>query len=207
MNAVDLSADVGLVAVGLVTLNLALGLLIAVRYSPWRSWPHRRLNYFRIHNWTGYAVLAAAILHPVVLLFSKTAKFHLLDVIYPVHSPSQPLDNTIGAIALYGIAVVVVTSYFRLRLGRRAWKAFHFVIYAAALALFWHSLFTDPALKHAPLDPFDGEKVYIEICCLMIVTFGTLRWRHAMRKAASQPMGFSRSPGSKRTSKRTPASE
>jgi hypothetical protein len=36
MNAIDLSADIGLLAVGLVTLNLAVGLLIAVRYSPWR---------------------------------------------------------------------------------------------------------------------------------------------------------------------------
>lgn len=183
MNAIDLSADVGLVAVGLVTLNLALGLLIAVRYSPWRYWPHRRFNIFRIHNWTGYSVLAASILHPIVLLFSTTAKFRILDLVYPVHSPSQPLDNTIGAIALYCVTLVVATSYFRLRLGRSLWKAFHFVIYAAAIALFWHSIFTDPNLKNTPLDPFDGEKVYIEICCLLIVAFGFLRWRHAVRQA------------------------
>ena len=184
MNAIDLSADVGLVAVGLVTLNLGLGMLIAVRYSPWRYWPHRRFNYFRIHNWTGYAVLATAILHPVVLLFSATARFRILDVLYPVHSPSQPLENTLGAIALYCIAVVVVTSYFRLVLGRKLWKAFHFVIYAAAAALFWHSIFTDPNLKNTRLDPFDGEKIYVEMCCLMIVMFGVLRWRYGVRRAA-----------------------
>jgi methionine sulfoxide reductase heme-binding subunit len=182
MNAIDLSADVGLVAVGLVTLNLAVGLLIAVRYSPWRYWPHRRFNIFRIHNWTGYGVLAACILHPVVLLFSSTARFRIVDVFCPVHSPSQPLENTIGAIALYCIAIVVITSYFRLQLGRRLWKSFHFVIYAAAVALFWHSIFTDPNLKNTPLDPFDGEKVYIEICCVLIAAFGWLRWRHTVRK-------------------------
>lgn len=186
MNAIDLSADVGLVAVGLVTLNLALGLLIAMRYSPWRSWPHRRFNYFRIHNWTGYAVLATALLHPTVLLFSQRVRFRVMDVIYPVHSPSQPLENTIGAIALYAIAVVVVTSYFRLALGRKLWKAFHFVIYAAAVALFWHSIFTDPNLKKMPLDPFDGEKVYIEICCLLIVAFGVMRWRWAAKRETLQ---------------------
>lgn len=182
MTAIDLSADVGLVAVGLVTLNLAVGLLIAVRYSPWRYWPHRRFNVFRVHNWTGYSVLAACVLHPIVLLFSSTARFRVLDVIYPVHSPSQPLENTIGAIALYCIALVVVTSYFRLRLGRRLWKSFHFVIYAAAIALFWHSIFTDHNLKNTPLDPLDGEKVFVEICCALIVVFGWLRWRYAVRK-------------------------
>lgn len=182
MNAIDLSADVGLVAVGLVTLNVAVGLLIAVRYSPWRYWPHRRFNIFRIHNWTGYGVLAACILHPAVLLFSSTARFRIVDVLYPLHSPSQPLENTIGAIALYSITIVVITSYFRLRLGRRLWKSFHFMIYAAAIALFWHSIFTDPSLKNTPLDPFDGEKVYIEICCALIAAFGWLRWRHAVRR-------------------------
>jgi predicted ferric reductase len=183
VNAIDLSADVGLAAVGLVTLNLSIGLLIAVRYSPWRYWPHRRFNIFALHNWTGYSVLAVSLLHPIVLLFSATAHFRVLDVIYPVHSPSQPLENTIGAVALYSIAVVVITSYFRLRLGRRLWKSFHFTIYAAAIALFWHSLFTDPNLKNTPLDPFDGEKVFIEICCLLIIAFGFLRWRYALRKA------------------------
>jgi predicted ferric reductase len=186
MDAIDLSADVGLVAVGLVTLNLAIGFLIAVRYSPWRYWPHRRFNIFRIHNWSGYGVLGLSVLHPVILLFSSRVRFRVLDVVYPVHSPSQPLDNTIGAIALYCIVVVVVTSYFRLRLGRRLWKAFHFVIYAAAMALFWHSVFTDPNLKNTPLDPFDGEKAYIEICCVLIVVFGFLRWRYGIRRAQAR---------------------
>src|SRR5579863_99980 len=183
MTAIDLSAYVGLVAVGLVTANMILGLMMALRYSPVRYWPHRHFNYFRLHNWTGYLLLGTSILHPIILLFSPTAGFRIRDIIYPVHSPSQPMDNTFGAIALYLLAVVVVTSYLRLRLGRKTWKAFHFVIYAAALALFWHSIFTDSELKNSPLDPFDGEKVFIEICLIIVVAIGVLRWRHAVRKA------------------------
>jgi len=97
----DLSAYVGLAAVGAITVNILLGLLMAFRYSPHRSWPHHRFNYFRIHNWTGYLALAIAILHPAILLFNKDPRFRILDLIYPIHSPSQPLDNTIGALALY----------------------------------------------------------------------------------------------------------
>jgi methionine sulfoxide reductase heme-binding subunit len=183
MTAIDLSADVGLVAVGLVAANMLLGLMMALRYSPVRYWPHRHFNYFRLHNWSGYLLLGTAILHPVVLLFSSTARFRLLDIIYPVHSPSQPLDNTIGAIALYLVMIVVITSYFRVRLGRRTWKSFHFVIYAAAIALFWHSIFTDPELKNSPTDFLDGEKVFIEICLILVAAIGILRWRHAVKKA------------------------
>ena len=185
MNILDLSADIGLVAVGLATLNLLIGSLIAMRYSPWRYWPHHRFNIFRVHNWTGYLLLSACILHPVMLLCSPTTGFRFRDILYPVHSPSQPLENTIGAIALYCLAVVVVTSYFRLRLGRRLWKSFHFVVYAAALAVFWHSLFTDPNLKHSPVDPLDAEKVFVELCGLSVIVFGGLRWRYGVRKAAA----------------------
>ena len=187
MTAIDLSSDVGLVAVGLATLNLLIGSLIAIRYSPWRCWPHHRFNIFRLHTWTGYALLSACIVHPLVLLASPKPRFRVTDILYPVHSPSQPLENTIGAIALYGVVVVAVTSYFRLRLGRRLWKSFHFLIYFAALALFWHSIFTDPNLKNSSVDFFDGEKLFIELCLLAVAGVGMVRWRHAIRKSRLQP--------------------
>jgi predicted ferric reductase len=185
----DFSAYVGLTAVGAVTLNMLLGLLMAFRYSPHRSWPHRRFNYFRIHNWTGYTALAAALLHPAILLFNKNPRFRVLDLIYPVHSPSQPLENTIGAIAIYALAFVVVTSYFRLRLGRHLWKSFHFTVYFAAATLFFHSLFTDPNLKNSPVAWLDGEKLFIEFCLLLIVVISFLRYRHSRKKILrlSQP--------------------
>ncbi len=183
ISVLDFSAYVGLAAVGAITLNMLLGLLMAFRYSPYRSWPHHRFNYFRFHNWTGYIALSASILHPLILLFNKNPRFLILDLVYPVHSPAQPLDNTIGAIALYLLAFVVVTSYLRIRLGRHLWKSFHFSIYFAAAALFWHSLFTDPTLKNAPVAWFDGGKLFVEFCFVLIAAIGLLRWRHARRKA------------------------
>jgi predicted ferric reductase len=177
----DLSAYVGLTAVGAITINMLLGTLMAFRYSPVRQWPHRQLNYFRLHNISGYIALSLAVLHPLVLLLDKGAKFRVLDLLYPVHSPSQPFENTIGAVALYVVAIVVVTSYLRVRLGRRLWKSFHFTVYIAAAALFWHSLFTDPALKNSPVDWFDGGKLFVEACLIIIITVGALRWRHSLR--------------------------
>ena len=183
LTVLDLSAYVGLVAVGVVTLNLLLGMLMAFRYSPHRSWPHRRFNYFRLHNWSGYVALSVSLLHPAILLLNKDPRFRIMDLLYPVHSPSQPLENTIGAIALYLLAFVVVTSYLRLQLGRHLWKSFHFSIYFAAAALFFHSLFTDPALKGDPIDWFDGGKLFVESCVVLIAVVSLLRWRHSRRKA------------------------
>lgn len=177
----DLSAYLGLIAVGAVTINMLLGTLMVFRYSPKRSWPHRRFNYFRLHNWTGYLALFFATTHPLVLLFNKSPHFRLIDLVYPVHSPQQPLENTLGAIALYILVILVVTSYLRIRLGRHLWKAFHFSIYLGAIALFWHSLFTDPSLKYSPVDWLDGGKLFVESCTAIILITSILRYRHSRR--------------------------
>jgi methionine sulfoxide reductase heme-binding subunit len=182
LTVLDLSAYVGLAAVAAVTFNVLLGLLMAFRYSPHRSWPHRRFNYFRFHNWTGYVALAVSMLHPIILVFNKKPRFRVLDLLYPAHSPAQPLDNTVGAMGLYLLALVVVTSYLRIRLGRRLWKSLHFAIYFAAAALFWHSLFTDPGLKSAPVDWFDGGKLFVVSCLLMIAAISLMRLRYARKK-------------------------
>ena len=62
MTALDFSADMGLLAVFLRTTNICLGQLIAVRYSPWRLWPHRRINIFVVHNWTAYLLITSVLI-------------------------------------------------------------------------------------------------------------------------------------------------
>ncbi len=187
MSALDLSSDVGIVAVFVLTLNILLGLLLSVRYNPWKHWPHRRINYFRIHNWTGYVAMALVLLHPVLLLASSTAGFGVVDVLLPVHAPKQPWINTVGAVSLYVLLVVVVSSYFRSDISRGKWKFLHYGSYVAAALFFVHGVWSDPTLKDAPIDYLDGEKVGIEICFLIVVVASALRLRHGLqqRRAAA----------------------
>jgi predicted ferric reductase len=106
MTALDFSADIGVLAVFLGTTNICLGQLIAVRYSRWRRWPHRRINIFVVHNWTAYLLITSVLIHPLILLFSTNSRWRLLDVALPVRSPVQPIENTIGAVSVYLIGVV-----------------------------------------------------------------------------------------------------
>ncbi len=69
ITALDLCAYLGLAAVGAVTVNLMLGLLMSLRYSPVRYWPHRRVNVFALHQATAYLAVAFTLTHPIVLLF------------------------------------------------------------------------------------------------------------------------------------------
>lgn len=186
MSAIGLSADIGQVAIALLTVNILLGLLISARYSPWRYWPHRRINIFWIHNQTGLAALCVSVLHPIVLLFSSTAGFRILDIVFPAWAPKQPTINLIGAGALYTLAFVLITSYCRVQLGRRTWKTLHFTTYLVAGFAFVHSILTNPRLNSAPVDYLDGGKVYIEICLLIVLGAIFLRVRYALRKARSR---------------------
>jgi len=182
MTAVDLSADVGLLSVFLATANICLGLLIAVRYSPWRLWPQRRINIFAVHNWTAYVLIASVLTHPVILLFSTRIRWRLLDLVLPVWSPVQPIENTFGAFSVYLIVVVVLTSYFRLRLGRSQWKLFHYLVYVAGICTFIHGILADPDLKGKAIDPLDGEKLFVESCLLVVVLTTVWAWRYRLRK-------------------------
>jgi predicted ferric reductase len=174
MTAIDLSCYAGLLAMSMLTVNILFGLLLATRYNPVKRWPHRKIPVFAIHNWNGYLALFVAVLHPVILVLGKT-KFGWIDIIYPVNSPVQPFYNILGASALYLLMFVTITTYFRPRLGNRRWKKLHFFTYALAVVFYAHAIFTNPELKDVPLDPFDGEKVYIEGCALLVIA--AIVWR------------------------------
>ncbi len=180
----DLTSYAGLAATGLLTFNLLLGLLLSARYNPVASWPHRRLPLYDLHNWTGYVALAVVLLHPVLLLPSATAKFGWLDIVLPFWAPDQPIINTIGAFAAYALIFVVVTSYFRTRIGIRTWKKLHYTAYAVTVALFAHSLLTNPNLDDKPVDFTDGGKIFVEICTVLALAAITWRVLYGVRHAA-----------------------
>jgi predicted ferric reductase len=185
LDAIDISGDVALVAITLLTVNILLGILMSVKYNPVRSWPHRRVDTVLLHNWTGYLALAASALHPLIILLSSTVHFRLTDILYPVNAPKQPWINTLGAAALYLLIFTVVTSYFRFEIGRKWWKRMHYVTYALFVLFAVHAVLTDPTLKDAPLDPLDAEKVYVELCILLVVvaTGWRVRWSLAQPPA------------------------
>src|SRR4030081_3032336 len=182
MTAIDLSSYFGLAAMTLLTLNILIGLVMSVKYNPVRDWPHRRTTTFKIHTWTAYIALSIAAIHPVIILFSSTAKFTLLDILYPVNAPRQPWINVLGALALYTLAFVVLTSYFRRELGRKKWKTLHFTAYGTAALFYVHGILTDPKLKDSPIDFLDAEKVYVELCMLLVIVAATLRIRWQLRQ-------------------------
>jgi sulfoxide reductase heme-binding subunit YedZ len=167
ISLLDLCSYLGLGAVGAVTVNLLIGMLMSLRYSPSRLWPHRHINLFTLHNWTAYVAIALTLTHPVVLLFLHQPHFRLYDILLPIQSPLQPKLNLAGAAALYLLLLVFVSSLLRTRIGRPIWRNLHYLVFPAAILLFLHSILTDPNLKDGHPDLLDGGKVFVEIASLL----------------------------------------
>ena len=177
MSLLDLCSYIGLGAVGMITLNLLLGMLLSLRYSPVRLWPHRHINVFALHRWTAYAAIILTLSHPVVLLFLRKPHFGWVDILWPIHSYLQPKLNLAGACALYLIAVVLVTSLLRTRIGLPLWRRLHYLVFPAAVLLFLHGIMTDPNLRDGHPDLLDGGKVFLEIATLLSLLAVTVRVR------------------------------
>ena len=175
--AIDISSVIGLVAVGIFTAQILLGLLLSVGYNPIRKWPRRHVKLFTFHNSIGYIGLATALTHPLILLFSATAGFRLFDIVVPIWSPAQPFESTLGAIALYLVTFVVTTSYIRRAFAHRTWKRLHYTAYAAAAVFFLHGILADPQLKNRPVDWIDAEKLYVEACAAAVIVATAARIR------------------------------
>ena len=177
ISLLDLCSYLGLGAVGAATVNLLLGMLMSLRYSPVRQWPHRRLNLFAFHQWTAYLAIAFTLTHPMVLLFLRQPHFGWVDVLWPVHSYLQPKLNLAGAAALYLLVVVMVSSLLRTRIGRPLWRSLHYLVFPAAVLLFLHSVLTDPNLKDGHPDLLDGGKVFVEAATLVSFAAIAVRWK------------------------------
>jgi predicted ferric reductase len=177
ISILDLCSYLGLGAVGAATINLWLGMLISMRYSPLQRWPYRRVNLFALHQWTAYAAIALTLTHPAVLLFLNEPRFRLFDILLPIQSPLQPKLNLAGAAALYLLLLVFLSSLLRTRIGRPLWRRLHYLVFPAAILFFLHSILTDPNLKDGHPDLLDGGKVFVEAASLLSLIAVVIRYR------------------------------
>src|ERR1700744_6113535 len=129
LTLLDLCSYLGLGAVAFTSINLLIGMLMSLPYTPVRHWPHRHINVFALHQWTAYFAIALTITHPLVLLFVPSPHFRLYDIVWPVASPLQPLINLTGAVALYILVLVFVSSLLRTRIGRPLWRSLHYLVF------------------------------------------------------------------------------
>jgi predicted ferric reductase len=134
-----LTRATGLVALVLLTLSMAFGLLSSVRYQR-PAWP--RFVTIGLHRNTSLLALAFTGIHIVTTLLDSFVPIHLQDVVIPFISAYRPLWLGLGAIAFDLLLALTVTSLLRARMSYRSWSLVHWGSYLCWPVAVLHGLGT-----------------------------------------------------------------
>jgi methionine sulfoxide reductase heme-binding subunit len=127
----------GLVALVLLTVVVTLGILTRAR-RPLPGLP--RYAVAAVHRNTGLLAVSFLAVHITTLTLDPAAQIRLVDLVAPFHAGYRPAWMGLGTLAVDCLLAIVVTSLLRARLGTRAWRAVHWLAYAAWPAAFLHGL-------------------------------------------------------------------
>ncbi len=159
-----LTRSTGAVALLLLTLALALGVADVQRWSS-PSWPRFVLD--GLHRNVSLLALAFLALHILTAVLDSFAPISLTAAFVPFISPYRPFWLGLGAVACDLLIAVTVTSVLRRRLGHRAWRATHWLVYACWPVALLHSLGTGSDVKSAWM-------LVLAIGCLAVVAGAVL---------------------------------
>lgn len=118
----------GAVALVLLTISVALGILI-VRRTRFEGVP--RFVFDALHRTASLLAVAFLVVHILTTILDGFVPVSVLDAFIPFHSAYRPIWLGLGAIGFDLILAVTITSLVRARLGYRAWRATHWLAYAS----------------------------------------------------------------------------
>lgn len=126
----------GLVAFGLLTLSVWLGLAMSTRLLP----PKRQKSLLGLHRtlaWTGLSFIA---LHAIALLFDPTLHFGLAAILVPFAAPWLAVPVAAGVLA--GWLSLTLAASFRARkwIGQKGWRRLHYASFGAFGLSLGHAL-------------------------------------------------------------------
>ena len=133
----------GLVAFGLLTLSVWLGLAMSTRLlSPKRQ--KALLGLHRSLAWSGLSMIA---LHAIALLFDPTLHFGLAAVLVPFAAPWLAVPVASGVLA--GWLALMLALSFRARkwIGQKGWRRLHYASFGAFWLALGHAVLTGTDLQ------------------------------------------------------------
>jgi len=162
------SRATGVVALGLLTGTMVLGLMVAGRG---RLPGLPRFGVTSLHRSLSLLAVTFVAVHVLTAIADPYVTIGVAAAVVPFVSPYEPLWTGLGAVALDLTAALVVTSLARARLGRRAWRAVHWLAYATWPVAFAHGV-------GAAADLRGGVLLAFAILCVVFVVVA-VTWRAA----------------------------
>jgi sulfoxide reductase heme-binding subunit YedZ len=144
-----------------------------------------------VHRNAALLAVGMLVVHVGTLFLDPYAQLRVLDVLVPFQGAYRPFWLGLGTVAGQLIVVLIVTSLLRGRIGQRAWRAIHWVAYAA-----W-----PVAMLHAIGNGTDNGSLWFIVLAIVcsLAVLAAVGWRLSERFAETtggrprQPISTSRS--------------
>ena len=170
------SRATGVVALVLLTAVVVLGILVS-RRGRLPGLP--RFATTSLHRSMSLLAVAFIAVHVITAIADPYVTIGLVATVVPFTSAYKALWIGLGAVSLDIIIALIVTSLARARIGRRTWRAVHWLAYASWPVALAHSLGSSNDL-HA------GGLLTLTVVCTAAVVVAT-GWRVASAAAAPGP--------------------
>jgi len=174
------SRATGVVALVLLTVVVLLGILVN-RRGRLPGLP--RFATTSLHRSMSLLAVAFIAVHVATAIADPYVTIGFAAIVLPFTSPYETLWLGLGAISFDVIIALIVTSLARARIGRRTWRAVHWLAYACWPVALAHSLGSSTDLR-------SGWLLTLTICCTAAVGAAAC-WRivssMAARREAERP--------------------
>ncbi len=140
-----------------------------------------------LHQLTGWLGFLFGLLHGMVLTIDSYQPFSLKAVFVPFTAGYQPWASGFGTLSLYFFFLLLVTSDWMKKFGRKLWRSVHYLAFPAYLLSLIHGLMVGSDTKHA------WAQAFYVITAAAFVAVIVLRIRVSANKK-SGPGGQKREP-------------
>jgi predicted ferric reductase len=160
------SRATGVVALVLLTVVVLLGIMVSQR----RRLPGLpRFATTSLHRSMSLLAVTFIAVHVVTAVADPYVTIGIAAAVIPFTSPYEPLWLGLGAISLDMIVALIGTSLARARIGRRTWRAVHWLAYACWPVAVLHGVGSSTDMRA-------GWLLTLTICCAAAVLM-TVSWR------------------------------
>jgi predicted ferric reductase len=173
-----LTRSTGVVALILLTLVVVLGVINVSRLSS-DFWP--RFVTDSLHRRVSLLAVVFLTVHILTAVLDTYVSIGLLDAVIPLHSSYRPVWLGLGAIAFDMLLTLIISSLLRARIGRRAWRAVHWLAYACWPIAVLHGIGTGTDVHQVWMLAIDA------MCVASVVGVVTLRMSKNAGPSARQP--------------------
>jgi methionine sulfoxide reductase heme-binding subunit len=167
------SRATGVVALVLLTVVVLLGIMVN-RRGRLPGLP--RFATTSLHRSMSLLAVAFIAVHVVTAIADPYVTIGIAAAVIPFTSAYEPLWLGLGAVSFDMIIALIATSLARARIGRRTWRAVHWLAYACWPVALAHGLGSSTDLR-------SGWLLTLTICCTAAVVAATC-WRIASSIAA-----------------------